>query len=60
VNHKRVVRMMREDNPIAVQPKRFVITTNASHKLEVYLNLASRMKLTSINQLWVATSPTSG
>jgi putative transposase len=54
VNHKRVVRMMREDNLLGVQPKRFVVTTNSNHKLEVYLNLASRMKLTGINQLWVA------
>ena len=54
VNHKRVVRMMREDNLLGVQPKRFVVTTNSSHKLEVYLNLASRMKVTGINQLWVA------
>jgi transposase InsO family protein len=28
-----------------------VVTT---HELEVYLNLAARMKLTSVNQLWVA------
>jgi putative transposase len=54
VNHKRVVRMMREDNLLAVQAKRFVVTTNFSHKLEVYLNLANRMKVTGINQLWVA------
>ena len=46
--------MMRDDNLLAIQPKRFVVTTNSSHKLEVYLNLASRMKLTGINQLWVA------
>jgi transposase InsO family protein len=54
VNHKRVVRIMREDNLLGVQPKQFVSTTNSSHKLEVYLNLAGRMKLTGINQLWVA------
>ncbi len=54
VNHKRVARIMREDNLLAIQPKRFVVTTNSNHKLEVYLNLASRMKLTGINQLWVA------
>ena len=36
------------------QPKAFVITTDFDHDLEVYLNLASRMKLTGINQLWVA------
>jgi putative transposase len=54
VNHKRVARLMREDNLLAVQPKAFVITTDSDHDVEVYLNLASRMKLTGINQLWVA------
>jgi transposase InsO family protein len=54
VNHKRVARIMRQDNLLAVQPKSFVVTTNSRHKLEVYLNLAARMKLTGINQLWVA------
>src|SRR5712692_10263363 len=54
VNHKRVVRIMREDSLLGMQPKRFVVTTNSNHKLEIYLNLASRMQLTGINQLWVA------
>ncbi len=54
VNHKRVARIMREDNLLAVQPKQFVVTTDSNHDLEVYLNLASRMKLSGINQLWVA------
>ena len=54
VNHKRVARIMREDNLLGVQPKRFVVTTNSNHRLEIYLNLAGRMKLTGINQLWVA------
>jgi len=54
VNHKRVARLMREDNLLAVQPKTFVVTTDSEHQLEVYLNLASRMKLTGVNQLWVA------
>jgi transposase InsO family protein len=54
VNHKRVARIMREDNLLGMQPERFVVTTNSTHKLEIYLNLASRMKLTGINQLWVA------
>ena len=53
VNHKRVARITREDNLLAMQP-RFVVTTNSNHKLDIYLNLASRMKLTGINQLWVA------
>jgi transposase InsO family protein len=54
VNHKRVAQLMREDNLLAVQPKAFVVTTDSDHELEVYLNLAARMKLTGVNQLWVA------
>ena len=45
---------MREDNLLAVQPRAFVTTTNAHHDLEVYLNLASRLTLTGLNQLWMA------
>jgi putative transposase len=54
VNHKRVARMMREDNLLAVQPRTFRVTTDSAHDFEVFLNLACRMKLTGINQLWVA------
>jgi transposase InsO family protein len=54
VNHKRVLQLMREDNLLAVQPRAFKVTTDSSHDLEVYLNLAGRMKLTGIDQLWVA------
>ena len=54
VNHKRVARIMRQDGLLGVQPRAFVATTEADHPLEVYLNLAARIKLTGINQLWVA------
>ena len=37
-----------------VQRRQFVVRTNSDHKLEVYLNLARRLKLTGIDQLWVA------
>jgi len=53
-NRKRVERLMKEDNLLAVQPRAFLVTTDSKHQLEIYLNLASRMKLTGINQLWVA------
>jgi transposase InsO family protein len=52
INRKRVVRILQEDHLLAIQPKSFVVTTDSDHELEVYL--ASRMKLTGINQLWVA------
>jgi hypothetical protein len=32
--------MMREDNLLAVRPKAFLTTTDSSHALEIYLNLA--------------------
>lgn len=45
---------MQEDNLLAVQRRAFVVTTDSKHELEVYLNLAGRLKLSGINQLWVA------
>jgi putative transposase len=54
VNHKRVLRMMREDNLLCVRRRLFVVTTDSRHNLPVYPNLARQMTLTAINQLWVA------
>jgi transposase InsO family protein len=54
VNRKRVQRLMQTDNLLGLQPKAFVATTNSRHECEVYLNLARRLTLTGINQLWVA------
>jgi len=54
VNHKRVARIMREDNLLGMQPRAFEVTTDSEHELKVYLNIASRMTLTGVNQLWVA------
>ena len=57
--YRRIAAELREDNLLAVQPRAFVVTTDSQHQLEVYLNLASRMKLTGVNQLWWPTSLTS-
>jgi transposase InsO family protein len=55
VNHKRVARLMREDNLLAIRKRRFTpVTTQSEHSFEVALNLARRMTLTAVNQLWVA------
>jgi transposase InsO family protein len=54
VNRKRVLRMMQEDNLLAVRRRKFVCTTDSRHPFEVFLNLAKRMELTAPNQLWVA------
>jgi putative transposase len=54
VNHKRVLRMMREDNLLCVRRRAFVVTTDSRHNLPIYPNLARDMKPTAINLLWVA------
>jgi transposase InsO family protein len=54
VNQKRVGRLMREDNLLAIRRRQFVKTTDSQHELEIYLNVAAHMQLTGINQLWVA------
>jgi transposase InsO family protein len=54
VNHKRVERIMREDNLLAIRWRKFVTTTQSAHDQRVYLNLASRLEVTGPNQLWVA------
>ena len=54
VNHKRVLRLMRTDNLLAVRKQRFVLSTDSRHGYAVYSNLAARLPLTGINQLWVA------
>jgi transposase InsO family protein len=54
VNHKRVLRVMREDNLLCVRRRAFVVTTDSRHNLPVYPNLARAIKPMAINQLWVA------
>ena len=54
VNHKRVHRLMREDNLRCLRKDKFVVTTDSQHDLPVYPNLAGTMTLTGRDQLWVA------
>jgi putative transposase len=54
VGPNRVRRLMREDNLLCVRKRKFVVTTDSNHGLKVYPNLASKMELSGINQLWVA------
>jgi putative transposase len=53
-NHKRVYRIMREDNLLCLRRRKFIVTTNSNHDRPVYPNLAGGMVLTGIDQLWVA------
>jgi putative transposase len=54
VNHKRVYRLMREDNLLCLRKRKFVVTTDSDHGLPVYPNLAREITLTGLDQLWVA------
>ena len=55
VNHKRVYRIMREDNLLCLRRRKFVVvTTDSNHDRPVYPNLAGETAPTGINQLWVA------
>ena len=54
VNHKRVYRIMREDNLLCLRRRKIVVTTDSNHTRPVYPNLARGMALTEIDQLWVA------
>ena len=54
VNHKRVLRLMREDNLLCLRRKSFLVTTDSRHPLPVYPNVARNMRPEAVNQLWVA------
>lgn len=54
MNHKRVGRILREDNLLCLRRRKFVVTTDSNHSFRVYPNLAKDMELTGINQLWRA------
>ena len=54
VNPKKVYRIMREDNLLCFRKRKFVVTTDSSHSRKVYPNLAGRMVLTGMDQLWIA------
>jgi putative transposase len=53
-NHKRVLRLMREDNLLCLRKRKFICTTDSNHSLRIYPNLAGEMRLSRIGQLWVS------
>jgi putative transposase len=54
VNHKHVLRLMRQDNLLCLKKKFKPVTTDSSHGLPVYPNLLKSTKITGINQVWAA------
>jgi transposase InsO family protein len=54
VNPKKVYRILREDNLLCLRKRKFVVTTDSSHGMAIYPNLARERVLNGIDQLWVA------
>lgn len=55
INHKRVLRILREDNLLCLRKKSFVpVTTQSSHRYPAWPNLARRVTPMTTDQLWVA------
>jgi len=55
INHKRVLRIMREESLLCHLKKRFVVTTtNSRHGFPVYPNTLAGVVLTAPDQAWVA------
>jgi len=54
-NRKRIARIMREDNLLAVKRRAFrPATTRSDHSWRIWPNLARQMKPMAVDQLWVA------
>ena len=54
VNHKRVLRLMREDNLLCVRKRFKPRTTDSDHNLRTYPNLIKGLEITRLNQVWAS------
>lgn len=54
INHKRVLRVMREEALLCQLERRFVRTTDSTHALRSYPNLLGDLTLARADQAWVA------
>ena len=54
VNHKKVLRVMRENNLLYKRKKFRITTTDSNHNLPIYSNLAKALEVIRPNQLWVS------
>jgi transposase InsO family protein len=54
VNHKKIRRIMREDNLLAIRRRKWITTTDSRHQLAIFPNLAPFMEPDGADQVWVA------
>jgi len=54
INHKKVMRLMKENGLSVRARRRLVVTTDSNHDGPIFPNLAKDIVPTGVNQLWVA------
>jgi putative transposase len=54
INHKKVMRLMKENGLSVRARRRFMVTTDSNHDGPIFPNLAKDIVPTGVNQLWVA------
>jgi transposase InsO family protein len=54
VNHKKVLRLMKEDNLLVVKKRFKPVTTDSNHGFSVYPNLIRDREITQLNQVWAS------
>jgi putative transposase len=54
VNHKRVLRVMREESLLCQLQRRFVVTTDSTHPFGGYPNLIKDAEIDGLDQAWVS------
>ena len=54
INHKKVLRLMRESDLLCRVKRKWVRTTDSNHGLPIYRNLVKDRTITGINQVWLA------
>jgi len=54
VNHKRILRIMRESSLLVTAKKRWIATTDSNHNYPIYPNLIKERPPKAINQIWLS------
>ena len=54
VNHKKILRLMKEDNLLCVKKRFKPVTTDSNHGFSVYPNLIKNLEITQLNQVWAS------
>lgn len=54
VNHKKVLRLMRESDLLCRVKRKWVKTTNSKHPFRRYPNLIKRLVISRLNQVWLS------